>query len=176
MLNRYRTIALVFALLFMECTASLAATEPNGSNGVNGLAIMDALRHRHSDLVLVAAHRGMHAIWGTGRYSDTPENSLQSISNAVSNAHEIVEVDVRLTQDGVPILSHDSTWGRETNVGNNFNACCFNPWGYLPGLTIPDGDPGEWEGEPTRHRILKLTETPMSAAGACFRYGNHKAA
>jgi glycerophosphoryl diester phosphodiesterase len=108
---------------------------------------MQAIQNRHSDLVMVAAHRGLHAIWGSTVYPDTPENSLQSIYNAVTQGVEIIELDIRLTQDGVPILSHDSTWGRNTNVGNNYGSCCFNPWGYAPpGLTVPDGDPGELGG------------------------------
>jgi glycerophosphoryl diester phosphodiesterase len=100
-----------------------------------------------SDLVMVAAHRGVHAVWGNPDYTDTPENSLQSIYNAATHQTEIIELDIRLTQDGVPILTHDGTWGRETNVGNNWGACCFNPWGYYnPGLTVADGDPGELGG------------------------------
>jgi glycerophosphoryl diester phosphodiesterase len=137
MLNLYRTIALVFVLL------SMGRTDAYGQYPYNPYHIMDSIYTRHNDLVMLAAHRGVHAVWGSGDYTGTPENSLQSIYNAVVNGIEIVELDVRLTQDGVPILSHDSTWGRNTNVGNNWGACCFNPWGSLPGLTVPDTDPGE---------------------------------
>lgn len=144
MLSQFRHLIVGSVLLLIGCT--VASAQFNGSNGYNAYNIMAALSQRHSDLVMVAAHRGLHAILGTNSYSDTPENSLQSIYNAVTAGVEIIELDVRLTQDGVPVLSHDSTWGRETNVGNNWGACCFSPWGPLPGLSVPDGDPGELGG------------------------------
>jgi glycerophosphoryl diester phosphodiesterase len=143
MLNRYRTIALVFVLLIMGRTDAFAQHNPWNYNTYH---IMDSLRTRHRDLVMLAAHRGIHAVWGSNSYTTTPENSLQAIQNAADEGIEIVELDVRLTQDGKPILSHDSTWGRNTDVGFAWGKCCFNPWGPLPGLTVPDGDPGELGG------------------------------
>lgn len=141
---------------------NIAAHAQAGYFNYNPIAIMDAVSTRHPDLVMVVAHRGLHAILDnndnaccsytnpatqfTVDYSNTPENSLQSIYNAASAGIEVIELDVRVTQDGVPILSHDSTWGRETNVGNNWGKCCFDPWGPLPGLTVPDGDPGSLGG------------------------------
>ncbi|GHH52243.1 glycerophosphodiester phosphodiesterase [Streptomyces candidus] len=45
------------------------------------------------------------------------ENSLPSIRSALSLGADAVEVDVRLTRDGVPVLLHDETlerlWGHE---------------------------------------------------------------
>jgi glycerophosphoryl diester phosphodiesterase len=143
MLNRYVTAAFAFALLIVGGTA-LAGV---GSQwGYNAYHIMSTIRARHPDLVMLAAHRGIHALYNGYDFQNVPENSLESIYNAANQGIEIVELDVRLTQDGVPILSHDSTWGRETNVGNAWGQCCFNPWGPLPGLSVPDGDPGELGG------------------------------
>jgi glycerophosphoryl diester phosphodiesterase len=120
----------------------------DGSNGWSAYSIMNAIRHvsNMSNLVIVSAHRGVHAVWGNPNFTNTPENSLQSIYNAATNQTEVIELDVRLTQDGTPILAHDSTWGRNTNVGSNWGAKLFNPWGYLPGLTAPDGDPEGMDG------------------------------
>jgi glycerophosphoryl diester phosphodiesterase len=151
-----------------------------GQGGYDTFHIMDAIQNRHSDLVIVAAHRGLHSILDNNNnaccvyevpnagptvdYSNTPENSLQSIYNAARAGIEVIELDVRLTQDGVPILSHDSTWGRETNVGNNYGSCCFDPFRPLPGLTVPDGDPGELGGgadapsDPQAYRNPNLTD------------------
>jgi glycerophosphoryl diester phosphodiesterase len=156
-----------------------------GQYNYNTFHIMDAIQNRHSDLVIVAAHRGLHSILdnnnnaccvyqvpntsNTVDYTNTPENSLQSIDNAVRAGIEVIELDVRVTQDGVPILSHDSTWGRETNVGNNWGACCFYPWGPLPGLTGPDGDPGELGGgadassDPQAYRNPNVTDWSLSS-------------
>ena len=52
---------------------------------------MSALFNPHSDLVMLSAHRGIHALAGW----------------------EMIELDVKLTSDGVPMLSHDRTWGRQ---------------------------------------------------------------
>lgn len=144
-MKRYRHISLTFAALIVAFAPAYAQQPYNPYN------IMNSIRTRHNDLIMLAAHRGVHALWGSNQYTTTPENSLEAIDNAVKAGIEIVEVDVRLTQDGVPILSHDSTWGRNTDVGWGWGACasktgCFNPWGPLPGLSVPDGDPGELGG------------------------------
>jgi glycerophosphoryl diester phosphodiesterase len=142
MFNRCWIIALVVVFLLRVNTAAIA----QNPNNYNAHSIMYTIRHPHNDLTMLAAHRGVHALWNSNDYTTTPENSLQSIQNAAINGIEVVELDVRLTQDGVPILSHDSTWGRETNVGQNWGQCCFNPWGSNPGLTVPDADPSSIGG------------------------------
>jgi glycerophosphoryl diester phosphodiesterase len=148
MSNRFRNMALVVSMFAAGCIGAHAQASKWNYNAYH---IMDTIRTRHPDLVMLAAHRGIHALWGSNQYTTTPENSLESIQNAADNGIEIVELDIRLTQDGVPILTHDSTWGRETDVGWAWGACssrtgCFNPWGPLPGLTVSDGDPGELGG------------------------------
>ncbi|GGY81566.1 glycerophosphodiester phosphodiesterase [Streptomyces nitrosporeus] len=40
------------------------------------------------------------------------ENTLASIRSAVARGADAVEIDVRVTRDGVPVLLHDSTLGR----------------------------------------------------------------
>ncbi|MFI2779042.1 glycerophosphodiester phosphodiesterase [Streptomyces sp. ALB3] len=48
------------------------------------------------------------------------ENTLPSIRSAVARGADAVEIDVRVTRDGVPVLLHDSTlerlWGREIRL------------------------------------------------------------
>ncbi|MFI9113091.1 glycerophosphodiester phosphodiesterase [Streptomyces venezuelae] len=59
--------------------------------------------------VTVVAHRG-------DPYR-VRENTLRSIASAVERGADAVEVDVRLTKDGVPVLLHDDTlkrlWGHD---------------------------------------------------------------
>jgi glycerophosphoryl diester phosphodiesterase len=47
---------------------------------------------------------------------DAPENSIAGILQAAELGADVVEVDVRLTADGVPILMHDRTVRRTTGV------------------------------------------------------------
>lgn len=48
------------------------------------------------------------------------ENTLPSIRSAVERGADAVEVDVRITRDGVPVLLHDATldrlWGRDLRL------------------------------------------------------------
>lgn len=55
---------------------------------------------------MVAAHRGAH--------SDVPENSVASIQEAIKHDIEIVEIDIRISKDGIPVLMHDDKVDRTT--------------------------------------------------------------
>lgn len=59
-----------------------------------------------SKVVLVAAHRASHL--------DYPENSLPAIQHAIDIGVDIIELDVKVTKDGVPVLMHDGTINRTT--------------------------------------------------------------
>ena len=68
---------------------------------------LHAFQNARTKTVLVAAHRGEHHHY--------PENSLPSIQAAIDLGIDIVEIDVRQTQDGQLILMHDKTINRTTN-------------------------------------------------------------
>lgn len=89
--------------------------------------IMEAIKTPHPDLTLLIAHRGIHALVN-GRDPHVPENSLQAIGLAAQRGWEIVEIDVKLTRDGIPVLSHDATWGRETCYSSCWIAGPFDPF------------------------------------------------
>ena len=55
---------------------------------------------------LVVAHRGASA--------RCPENTLEAFDAAVSAGADVVELDVRLTADGVPVVLHDYDLSRTT--------------------------------------------------------------
>ena len=55
----------------------------------------------------------MDLIAHRGRVGSDPENAVESLANASRHAAG-VEVDVRLTADGVPVLMHDPTVDRTT--------------------------------------------------------------
>ncbi|WP_053345727.1 glycerophosphodiester phosphodiesterase family protein [Peribacillus butanolivorans] len=65
------------------------------------------LDHRKNAPLMITAHRG--------QWREYPENSLGAIKEAIKDGAEIVEIDVMLTADGVPVLMHDSTVDRTTN-------------------------------------------------------------
>jgi glycerophosphoryl diester phosphodiesterase len=57
--------------------------------------------------IMRSAHRGVRAL--------APENTLPAIQKAIEMGYDYVEMDVRYTKDGVPVLMHDSSVMRTTN-------------------------------------------------------------
>ena len=92
---------------------------------------------------IVVAHRGNSI--------RAPENTLASMREAFELGADAVELDLRLTQDGVPVLLHDATVDRTTNGT-----------GPVSAMTLAEGkelDAGSWKdqryaGEP----VPTLTE------------------
>ncbi len=115
--------------------------------------------------VLVIGHRGNPA--------DAPENTLASIASAFALGCDLVEIDVRLTRDGVPVIMHDETVDRTTDGT-----------GHVADLTLAELkalDAGSWKharfaGEriPTLAEALRvaqgkgtlLLDLPVSGMGA----------
>lgn len=62
---------------------------------------------------LAVAHRG-HSV-------EFPENTLEAYEQAVAYGAEMIECDVNLTRDGVPVMIHDYTLDRTTNGTGRVN-------------------------------------------------------
>jgi glycerophosphoryl diester phosphodiesterase len=60
-----------------------------------------------SKMVLVASHRAVHHQY--------PENSILAIKEAIRLGIDIVEIDVQVSKDGIPMLMHDGKIDRTTN-------------------------------------------------------------
>jgi glycerophosphoryl diester phosphodiesterase len=65
-------------------------------------------------VTLAVAHRGDPYV--------RRENTLASLRSALDKGADVVEIDVRLTSDGVPVLLHDATlerlWGHDAPVAS----------------------------------------------------------
>lgn len=64
------------------------------------------LHNSNSKNVLVVMHRG--------DWRNYPENSILSLKGAIEIGTDIVETDVSLTKDGIPVIMHDKTVDRTT--------------------------------------------------------------
>ncbi len=73
-------------------------------------SFMSRQAQRH---VMIAAHRG--------DWHWAPENSIQAFQNCMDRGIDILEVDVRLTKDKVPVIIHDLTLDR-TSTGQGLVA------------------------------------------------------
>ena len=89
----------------------------------------------------------MFIIGHRGAAARAPENTLRALKEGMKCAH-FVEVDVRMSQDGVPVILHDSTLNRTTNGT-----------GEVKGRTLAELkrlDAGEGESIPTLEEVLSL--------------------
>jgi|Deesub1362A_J573_1020465.scaffolds.fasta_scaffold00012_226 glycerophosphoryl diester phosphodiesterase len=66
----------------------------------------------------IVAHRG-----ASGSY---PENTMLSFSKAVEFGADVVELDVRLSRDGVPIVFHDNTLDRLIGLSGKISDYDYN--------------------------------------------------
>ncbi len=69
--------------------------------------ILEKFHDSNSEYIMVAAHRAAH--------NGFPENSISAIKHAIELGVDIVELDVKTTKDGIPVLMHDGTIDRTTN-------------------------------------------------------------
>lgn len=112
-------------------------------------ALIEALKDGKSHRVLVAAHRAAHDTF--------PENSMAAIERAISLGVDIIEIDVRLTKDGVPVLMHDDTVDRMTDGQGKVKELSFE---QISALRLVGKD-----DRPTEHRVPTLTEAMLAAKG-----------
>ncbi len=73
--------------------------------------LLTHLNNPKSNYVLVAAHRG-DWFWA-------PENSLRGFQNCIEMGVDIIELDVRMSKDDVPVIIHDLTLERTTTGKGN---------------------------------------------------------
>lgn len=111
-----------------------------------------------ADRVDVVAHRGASG--------DAPENTLAAIRDAALQEADWAEIDVVMSKDGVPVLLHDTTLARTTDVEEKFPDRA--PW-LVEDFTVAELkqlDAGSWfderfAGEPIptfREALLALDE------------------
>lgn len=69
--------------------------------------ILEKFHDANSEHAMVAAQRAAH--------KNHPENSISAIKYAIELGVDIVELDVKTTRDGIPVIMHDGTVDRTTN-------------------------------------------------------------
>ena len=90
--------------------------------------------------MLIIGHRGAAAL--------APENTLRALREGMKCA-DYVEVDIRLSGDGVPVVIHDATLERTTTGAGPVRAYTLRELREL--------DAGEGEKIPTLEEVLELT-------------------
>lgn len=95
----------------------------------------------------VAAHRAFH--------THAPENSLLAIEHAISNGVDIIEIDVRITKDGIPVIMHDQKVDRTTNGKGDIEKWTLAD---LKTLYLKKGDSLSGEKIPTLQEVLQFSK------------------
>ncbi len=98
----------VFLLCYLGLYATLAAQSFQINLHKNS-QLYDFFSWQADQKPLVSAHRG-------GPTDQFPENCLATFEHTLSIAPALIECDVMLTKDSVPILMHDRTLDRTTNL------------------------------------------------------------
>lgn len=105
--------------------------------------LLSNLHNMNSKYIFVIAHRG--------DWRNAPENSIQSIENAIAMDVDMVEIDIQPTKDGNFICMHDETLDR-TSTGKG--AIKDYTTDELKRLVLRSGN-----GAKTRRQIPTLEET-----------------
>lgn len=107
------------------------------------------------DEVSITAHRGSAF--------KAPENTLSAIEQAIEDGADYIEIDVRMTADGVPVLWHDANMRRVFGLG-----------GKISDLTLQEArerDAGSWFASRFSHeRIATLEEVIATTRGRAGLY------
>ncbi|MGG4266449.1 glycerophosphodiester phosphodiesterase family protein [Peribacillus simplex] len=99
---------------------------------------------------MILAHRG--------QWREYPENSLAAINEAIEDGAEVVEIDVQLTADGVPVLMHDTTVNRTTNGKGKVSDLTL---AQIKNLRLKEGLGGNTAAL-TKHKIPTLEEVMLA--------------
>lgn len=101
-----------------------------------------------SNTVLVASHRAAH--------NQFPENSIPAIKEAIRLGVDILEIDVKVTSDGVPVIMHDGMVNRTTTGKGKLEEMTF---AQLNQLFLVE------KGNATPHKVPTLEEALLVAKG-----------
>jgi glycerophosphoryl diester phosphodiesterase len=99
--------------------------------------------------VVVIAHRGFSGI--------APENTLVAFQKAIDIGSDMIEFDVSLSKDGIPVVIHDKTINRTTNGKGNVESFTVEE--------LKQFDAGSWykkefkeEKIPTLEEVIQVTK------------------
>lgn len=116
--------------------------------------LLSELNDETAQTVMIVAHRGC---WSEA----APENSLAAIRRCEAIGADIIEIDVGVTADGIPVLMHDDTVDRTTDGSGAISAL---PLEHVRELRLRSGLGGS-DAELTDERIPTLEEALTYANG-----------
>ena len=155
MFAHYTLIAssLVAALFFFQCQPKDSKVTQKQIDMQPHVASLPQSLTDNGDELWVIAHRGV-----SGTY---PENTLSAFQAAIDLGAEMVELDVSISKDGIPVVVHDKTVDRTTDFE-----------GYVQSFTLEElkkMEVGAWFSEefrgeefPTLRESLELMKDEIA--------------
>jgi glycerophosphoryl diester phosphodiesterase len=154
MIRSIRRKAMSRHLPLCIATTALLLAAPPAVAGTHADAIIAAVHDRSARApVIVVAHRGC--------WRETAENSIAGIKRCIAAGVDVVELDVRLSADGVPVLMHDTCVARTTNGEGDVRKLSA---AALRALRLKAGMGGA-DAPLTKHRIPTFREAMIAAKG-----------
>ncbi|MEX1104010.1 MAG: glycerophosphodiester phosphodiesterase family protein, partial [Dehalococcoidia bacterium] len=107
----------------------------------NWLAIDESVSYRAMPTLVIG-----HA----AAAGEAPANTLAGVRACLDAGAEGMEIDVQLCADGAPVLMHDETVNRTTNLKGKVRELSL--------LALQGADAGEGEPVPTLEQVLELVK------------------
>lgn len=157
-MSRYRMLILVASTLAagVDVAAQQTSTAVNRPTRLHRICpqtpeeLRELFRYTGESMPLVSAHRG-------GAGPGYPENCIATFEHTLATTYSMLEIDPRLSKDGVIVLHHDATLERTTT---GFGKVADKTLGELKKLRLKDSD-----GNVTEHQIPTLDEALEWARG-----------
>ncbi len=123
--RRLLFMALASPVLLLAVPSSASAACPSATARLDRLFYGPPTGDKY---VTVIAHRGWWGAENPRNNYNLEENSPDAINDAAIACMDAVELDVKMTSDGVPVVMHDFNLGRTTNIWTKFpGQAKYNP-------------------------------------------------
>lgn len=126
-----------FLTVFVRTSADALSLHTQILSGANGIITENwqgavAALESYTETTVV---RPSFIIGHRGNYAEAPDNTLRSIASAAENGADIIEIDVRMTLDGVLVLCHNKI---APLAGRTQYTVAETEWSILSSMEIAD--------------------------------------
>jgi glycerophosphoryl diester phosphodiesterase len=150
---RATTVDLTVAAERYPAWYRVTATSHNGIRAVSSEPVRTTLDRVPTEI----AHRAGAAL--------APEQTLAAMDAALAAGATSMEIDVQLTEDDVPIIVHDQTLARTTDVAELFPGRAGDPVGSFTLAEVKQLDAGSWFGEQWAGQRIPTLDEWIDAMG-----------
>ncbi len=97
---------LVFCVIFMQIRSTALNAQSSVTN-LKNMNLSESIMDKDNDGFIVIAHRGASAYY--------PENTMAAFRGAVEMGADMIELDVLISRDNIPVVFHDAKLDRKSD-------------------------------------------------------------